>query len=283
MSKRLHSKNKPLKSYKIDIWGRYILNSNSSIDLSISNIRNIQQISAKVKNNYLYTSMRLPSEIVEDLKKNKINLIKLPSTWNILYLYNYSAYLKKNKQYLLQINEFDKKIHRKSKTNYGILLTNRQKLRKFYGNISLKQFKKILKKGKILNPNSKLNTFLYILETRLDIMLYRLNLVNSIYQARQLISHKHILINGETINLAKHNIKFLDILTIDPKEKFNILNRVEIILKKKKFLPIPNYIEANYNTLEFIFLKKLDSSEVFYPSFYQKDLKYILMQILNFI
>jgi len=276
MSKQFHSKHKLLKSYKTDIWGKYILKQNKTLIFN-------KKVGTSIHENILYTQKMLPIKITNKLKQNNIKLKKISSTWNLLYLYNYSFYLKKNKQYLLQFNDTHTNLNKKNKTTYGILLLNRQRLRKFYGNIKLKQFKKILKKSKKLNPNSKLNSFVYLLETRLDIILYRLNITTSIFHARQLILHNHILVNKNIINFPNYNIQFNDIITIKHTLKYKIIKNLYKLLDTKTFIPLPNYIEINYKTLEFIFLKKINYNEVFYPSFQQQNLRNNLIHILNFI
>ena len=77
--------------------------------------------------------------------------------------------------------ESEKSLYKKS-------LIQKQVLRSFYGNISEKQFKALLLKSNLFNSKSKLS-FISLLESRLDIFLYRANLVRTLHEARQAISH----------------------------------------------------------------------------------------------
>ena len=91
----------------------------------------------------------------------------------------------------------------------------KQLLKNFYGNISEKKFKNLIKKLK--QKKKKINifkNFILNLEHRLDINLVRLNFTKTIYQSRQLINHKKIKINNKIINKPNFFLKKGDIITI---------------------------------------------------------------------
>ena len=265
MTKILKSKYKLLKRCKVDLWNNYINKYNNIIFFDKEKKKFF------IKNNYLISKESLKNNFLN----NSIFIVKKPSLWSLLNLAN------NNKSKILNLLSLKKtglnnykNFVRRIKTNYGTLLDNQQKLRKFYGNLTLKQYKKIKKN------NLSLNNFIYALESRLDILLYRLNLVPSIWAARQLITHKNIYINDKIINICSYKVKFKDVLHI----KKNKEDYVKLILKKKlengSFLPIPNYIETNYKTLEFIFLRKLTWKKVYYPAFSNKDKYENLTQLI---
>jgi small subunit ribosomal protein S4 len=97
----------------------------------------------------------------------------------------------------------------KKLTNYGQILEAKQSLRSFYGNISEKHFRKLYLKGKTSKNNAGLN-LIQLLETRLDTILYRIGLSNSLDEVRQFISHKHILVNNN-LNTIPSNTKCLSV------------------------------------------------------------------------
>lgn len=107
-------------------------------------------------------------------------------------------------------------------SEYGRMLFAKQRLKGFYGNISEKQLYNYVHKN---NKN-----FLSQLERRLDITIFRMKFAISIFQARQLINHKHILVNGKPLNIPSYLLSPGDVITIHPKAKpliFNsILNRL---------------------------------------------------------
>ena len=94
-----------------------------------------------------------------------------------------------------KVPQFSRRMRKKSE--YGIRLDEKQKLKFFYGGISEKQFTNYYKKAKKKGGNIG-NNFIFLLESRLDVMVYRLNLAPTIFAARQLSSHGHVLVNGKT-------------------------------------------------------------------------------------
>ncbi len=94
----------------------------------------------------------------------------------------------------------------KKKSEYGIRLEEKQKLKFFYGGIREKQFKSYYLKSKIKGGNIG-NTFLQFLELRLDVLVYRLNLAPTIFSSRQLVSHGHILVNGNVVDVPSYLVK----------------------------------------------------------------------------
>lgn len=116
------------------------------------------------------------------------------------------------------------------------------KLRKYYINLSKKQFKKIL------NTMNNKGTIKQILEKRIDTIVYRLNYARSFLEARQLISHGHILLNGHYIVKPNHILQIGDKIELKKKKKKKIINNLfNSILNKKLHINCPNYLEVNYN------------------------------------
>ena len=107
-----------------------------------------------------------------------------------------------------------KKGRRKS-SEYGLQLREKQKLKAIYGLLE-KQFRNYVTAAE----KKKINTtdaLIQLLETRLDNMVYRMGLVNSRAMARQLVSHRHVLVNGKRVNIPSFHVKPGDIITLRPK------------------------------------------------------------------
>jgi len=174
-------------------------------------------------------------------------------------------------------------------TDYGTLLNSKQVLRMFYGNIKEKKLRQIFKKSKSLKGDQILN-FIRLLESRLDVVLFRLRFSNSFNEIHQMISHKHILVNGEIINSNGFLLNPGDHITINEKSFDTIYKNVFNSLKnyvrlKDREEPIstttfiekhslalaPNYLEVNYNILEGIFLYLPTLEEIKYPSYINYD------------
>ena len=106
----------------------------------------------------------------------------------------------KNRDPSLQaVITFEERLRMESENSlYKKSLIQKQVLRSFYGNISEKQFKALLLRSNLFNSKSKLS-FISLLESRLDVFLYRANLVSTLHEARQVISHNKVSVNGKNI------------------------------------------------------------------------------------
>lgn len=104
---------------------------------------------------------------------------------------------------------------RRKLSEYGIQLREKQKVKRIYG-IFERQFEKyfnMASRQKAATGDALLN----ILETRLDNVVYRLNLARTRYQARQLVSHGHIKVNGKRVTIPSYNVKIGDIINLSEK------------------------------------------------------------------
>lgn len=97
-------------------------------------------------------------------------------------------------------------------SEYGEQLLAKQVIRRYYGMLE-KQFRRTFEKANRQAGNTGLN-FLRLLEMRLQTAVYRLGYAKTIYQARQLVSHKHILVNGKIVNIASYQVKVGDVISI---------------------------------------------------------------------
>jgi small subunit ribosomal protein S4 len=158
---------------------------------------------------------------------------------------------KKKKEITLIFNKKKKK--KLSVSKYEFIY----KIRKYYSNISKKQFDNICKKNKKIKINDKEVIYSkyihYLLERRIDTVIYRINWASSFYNARQLINHGYVLLNGNPIKVSSNIINIGDIIEIKheykQRIKENILNNMNNI-----HINCPDYIEVNYNNLTAIFI-----------------------------
>ena len=105
------------------------------------------------------------------------------------------------------------------KKQYAIQLREKQKIRRLYGLLE-KQFANLVKKSLKQKGQSGQNA-LSLLERRLDNAVYRSGLAFSRRAARQLVSHKHLLLNDRRVNIASISLKPGDILTVRPQSRKN--------------------------------------------------------------
>lgn len=97
-------------------------------------------------------------------------------------------------------------------SQYGRQLREKQKVKRIYGVLE-KQFRRYVEKALKSKKNTG-ETLLSLLEKRLDNVVYRLGFVPSRPAARQLVSHKHVLINGKVVNIPSYQVKPGDIITL---------------------------------------------------------------------
>lgn len=111
----------------------------------------------------------------------------------------------------------DPKTRAGKQSEYGLQLSEKQKLRRMYGLLE-KQFRltfdRATRKSGVTGEN-----FLQLLERRLDNVVYRMHFAVSRSQARQLISHGHVLVNGKSVNIPVYEIKVGDVVEIKEKSK----------------------------------------------------------------
>lgn len=134
--------------------------------------------------------------------------------------------------------------NRKKKT-FKFFLQNKQIFKLYYGNFSKNFIKKTF-----IKFNSSLNNyfkFFDLVELRLDVILYRTKFALNIRNARQLILHKHLTVNGNVITRYSFILKKGDIIKINKKSQHLIIsNLINVNLK-----PVPlYYLTINYRTLE---------------------------------
>ena len=95
-------------------------------------------------------------------------------------------------------------------------LIERKKFTILYGNLTKKQLKKACYKAS-QRPGRRNEELLLLLETRLDVVLYRTSFFKTIHSARQWINHNRITVNGQTVHLSSYAVKPGDVVSVTPK------------------------------------------------------------------
>ena len=106
---------------------------------------------------------------------------------------------------------------RSKKSEYAIQLMEKQKAKYTYG-ILERQFRNLFKKA-TASKGITGEVLLQLCESRLDNVVYRMGLSSSRRGARQLVSHRHITVNGEIVNIPSYNLKAGDIIAVREKSK----------------------------------------------------------------
>lgn len=130
---------------------------------------------------------------------------------------------------------------RKKKSPYGEQLLEKQKLRLTYGMME-KQFYRTFEKASRMHGN-KSDNFLMLLETRLMTLVYRLGLARSVFDARQLITHGHVTIDGRRMDIPSYQVKAGQVIGVAPESK--ALDRIKLAMEGRQnpTNPVP-YLEV---------------------------------------
>ena len=145
----------------------------------------------------------------------------------------------------------DKKSNRTSRSGkksseYGLQLKEKQKAKFIYGVLE-KPFRNNFEKAKKMENGTAGENLLIILELRLDNVMFRLGYGRTRKEARQIVDHKHVLVNGKCVNIPSYQVKPGDVIEI--KEKFKSAQRYKDILEVTDGRLVPAWLEANHETL----------------------------------
>ena len=155
--------------------------------------------------------------------------------------------------------------HGQSKTSkpsdYGVQLHAKQKLKSYYGNINERQFRNVYKKA-IMKKGDTAENLIGLLERRLDSVIYRSKLSNTIFSSRQLINHGHVRVNGKKVNISSYQVKEED--TIEIKDKSKQLALIDIALANKE-REVPEYLQLDEKNKKVKFVRTPKFEEVPYP------------------
>lgn len=103
------------------------------------------------------------------------------------------------------------------KSEYAIQLDEKQKAKYTYGLLE-KQFRNVYEKA-TRQEGVTGEVLLQILESRLDNVVYRLGFAKTRSQARQLVSHRHVVVNGQVVNIPSYQVKPGDVISVRPKSR----------------------------------------------------------------
>ena len=146
----------------------------------------------------------------------------------------------------------DKKSNRQLKrsnrkmSEYGLQLREKQKAKFIYGVLE-KPFRNYYKKAKQMNGMTGENLMI-LLESRLDNVVFRMGLARTRREARQIVDHKHVMVNGKQINIPSYIVKVGDVVEI--KEKHKSSPRYKGILEVTGGRLVPDWLEVDTENLK---------------------------------
>jgi small subunit ribosomal protein S4 len=150
---------------------------------------------------------------------------------------------------------------RRKSSDYGLQLAAKQKLRGYYGNITEKQFRSLYEEAARRRGDTAEN-MVGLLERRLDMVVYRLNFVPTVFAARQFVSHGHVLINGRRGTVPSYLVREGDAIEI--REKSKDLAMVLTALQQPE-RDVPEYLSIDFKARKGIFVRVPKLADVPYP------------------
>lgn len=143
-------------------------------------------------------------------------------------------------------------------SEYGLQLREKQKVRRIYG-ILERQFRNYYKEANRLKGNTGEN-LLVLLEGRLDNVVYRMGFAATRAEARQLVSHKSIVVNGRVVNIPSYQVSVDDVIAVREKSKkqARIKASLELATQREK----PTWLEVDATKMEGVFKRTPERSDL---------------------
>ena len=150
---------------------------------------------------------------------------------------------------------------RKKQSEYGMQLNEKQKVRFIYGVLE-KQFAKYYVMAKKMNGVTG-ECLLQILESRLDNVIYRMGLANTRREARQIVNHGHVTVNGKRVDIPSYLVKPGEVISL--RESSRNADRMKDIVERNSNRLVPKWIDMNKDTLEGKIIALADREDIDFP------------------
>ncbi len=142
-------------------------------------------------------------------------------------------------------------------SDFGLQLREKQKVKRMYGVLE-RQFRRYFAEAERRKGNTGAN-LLMLLESRLDNVVYRMGFGSTRAEARQLVSHKGITVNGEVVNISSYLVKAGDTIAVRDKSKKQL--RVTDSVKLAESIGLPEWVKVDTAKLEGVFTKTPDRDQ----------------------
>ena len=151
---------------------------------------------------------------------------------------SYLGYDKKSNRQLVRAN--------RKVSEYGMQLREKQKAKFIYGVLG-KPFRNYYKKADLMKGQTGEN-LMVLLERRLDNIVFRLGFARTRREARQVVDHKHVLVNGKCVNVPSYLVKAGDVIEI--REKSKSLQRYKDIVEVTEGRLVPEWLDQDIEGLK---------------------------------
>ena len=142
-------------------------------------------------------------------------------------------------------------------SDFGLQLREKQKVKRMYGVLE-RQFRRYFAEAERRKGNTGAN-LLMLLESRLDNVVYRMGFGSTRAEARQLVSHKGITVNGGVVNISSYLVKAGDAIAVREKSKKQL--RVTDSVKLAESIGLPDWVKVDVAKLEGVFTKTPDRDQ----------------------
>ncbi len=152
-------------------------------------------------------------------------------------------------------------LRRTKPSDFGIQLMAKQRLKGYYGNIGERQFRRYYQEAMRRKGDNGEN-LIQLLERRLDAVIYRMKFAPTVFAARQLVNHGHVLVNGKRVNIASYALKDGDTVELRSKAKQLAVVLASVQLTERE---VPDYITADHKEMKGSFIRAPQFTDVPYP------------------
>ena len=142
-------------------------------------------------------------------------------------------------------------------SDFGLQLREKQKVKRTYGVLE-RQFRRYFAEADRRRGNTGAN-LLFLLEARLDNVVFRMGFASTRAEARQIVSHKAIMVNGKSVNIPSFSVKAGDVIAVREKSKKQA--RVIEALELAKQIGFPAWVDVAVDKAEGVFKKSPDRDE----------------------
>jgi small subunit ribosomal protein S4 len=144
-------------------------------------------------------------------------------------------------------------------SDFGVQLKAKQKLKGYYGDVTEKQFRKVYDEAVRMKGDTSQN-LIGLLERRLDMVIYRAKFAPTIFAARQIVNHGHVMVNGKRCNIASARVNPGDVIELGSRAK-----EMALVLEAQGLAEreVPEYVATEGTKATYVRVPTLD--EVPYP------------------
>jgi len=150
---------------------------------------------------------------------------------------------------------------RKKPSDFGTQLAAKQKLKGYYANSASASFRRLTMK-RLRRRGDTGDNLIELLERRLDAVVYRMKLVPTPFAARQLVNHRHVLVNGQRVNIPSYTVRDGDTIELTAKAK-----EIPLVLEAARSgeRDVPDYIEIDNDRMRGRFIRAPKPTDVPFP------------------